>query len=73
MWKEDILLYYKMFIEHTNKGKIFQSFSEGFKGINTCLKIRSDDSIWIEEIHWMTYFSTLVVWSSMIMSCVELR
>lgn len=73
MCKVDIPMYYNRFIEDTNNGKIYQSFSEGFNEIKTCVKISSDDSVWIEEMPWMTGYFTLAVWSSMIMSSVKIK
>ena len=73
MCRVDIPMYYNRFVEDSQNSKVYQNFYEGSKEIMTCLKISSDDSIWLEEMPWMTGYFTLAVWSSMLMSSVKIK
>jgi hypothetical protein len=68
----DIPMYYNRYLEDSFNNRKYKSFSEGFDEINRCMTISKDDTVWKEEIPWMTGYFTLAVWSSMFMSKVSI-
>jgi hypothetical protein len=67
----DIPMYFNRYLQDSLNNRRYKSFSEGFDEINRCLNISKDDTVWKEEIPWMTAYFTFAVWSSMLMSKVS--